>query len=164
MFGGFGAGISAQPRQLLGPDRSALGATIEGRTTETAEWSIAVSEPALSAAGVAVRVLSALDARPDDLDAVQRQLSTDLGGVRIGGLTLRRERRFAASGSITVPVRLKAGTISLSGQAAFDSDRMLRLEITLSESGGLQADLRSCLLYTSPSPRDATLSRMPSSA
>ena len=25
-------------------------------------------------------------------------------------------------------------------------------------------DLRSCLLYTSPSPRDATLSRMPSSA
>ena len=26
------------------------------------------------------------------------------------------------------------------------------------------ADLDSCLLYTSPSPRDATLSRMPSSA
>ena len=25
-------------------------------------------------------------------------------------------------------------------------------------------DLRTCLLYTSPSPRDATLSRMPSSA
>ena len=25
-------------------------------------------------------------------------------------------------------------------------------------------DLKSCLLYTSPSPRDATLSRMPSSA
>ena len=27
-----------------------------------------------------------------------------------------------------------------------------------------QADVHSCLLYTSPSPRDATLSRMPSSA
>ena len=26
------------------------------------------------------------------------------------------------------------------------------------------ADLNACLLYTSPSPRDATLSRMPSSA
>ena len=25
-------------------------------------------------------------------------------------------------------------------------------------------DIKSCLLYTSPSPRDATLSRMPSSA
>ena len=29
---------------------------------------------------------------------------------------------------------------------------------------GYQGDLDSCLLYTSPSPRDATLSRMPSSA
>ena len=28
----------------------------------------------------------------------------------------------------------------------------------------LEEDLRVCLLYTSPSPRDATLSRMPSSA
>ena len=27
-----------------------------------------------------------------------------------------------------------------------------------------RVDLNSCLLYTSPSPRDATLSRMPSSA
>ena len=30
--------------------------------------------------------------------------------------------------------------------------------------GGRIYDPRSCLLYTSPSPRDATLSRMPSSA
>ena len=29
---------------------------------------------------------------------------------------------------------------------------------------GVAAMLSSCLLYTSPSPRDATLSRMPSSA
>ena len=28
----------------------------------------------------------------------------------------------------------------------------------------LSEELRDCLLYTSPSPRDATLSRMPSSA
>ena len=28
----------------------------------------------------------------------------------------------------------------------------------------IEADLTICLLYTSPSPRDATLSRMPSSA
>ena len=27
-----------------------------------------------------------------------------------------------------------------------------------------QGDITTCLLYTSPSPRDATLSRMPSSA
>ena len=29
---------------------------------------------------------------------------------------------------------------------------------------GIQVEDRDCLLYTSPSPRDATLSRMPSSA
>ena len=33
--------------------------------------------------------------------------------------------------------------------------------LTGKESG---AELNNCLLYTSPSPRDATLSRMPSSA
>ena len=30
--------------------------------------------------------------------------------------------------------------------------------------GAIDADGKTCLLYTSPSPRDATLSRMPSSA
>ena len=32
------------------------------------------------------------------------------------------------------------------------------------EAAGLKAHVYTCLLYTSPSPRDATLSRMPSSA
>ena len=35
--------------------------------------------------------------------------------------------------------------------------------VVVGDPGGLK-DLRICLLYTSPSPRDATLSRMPSSA
>ena len=34
----------------------------------------------------------------------------------------------------------------------------------LSDEFVIAATLKSCLLYTSPSPRDATLSRMPSSA
>ena len=33
-----------------------------------------------------------------------------------------------------------------------------------SETGKATSDVSFCLLYTSPSPRDATLSRMPSSA
>ena len=32
------------------------------------------------------------------------------------------------------------------------------------EKGKISPRFRGCLLYTSPSPRDATLSRMPSSA
>ena len=37
-------------------------------------------------------------------------------------------------------------------------------QIQLDEGWVLQSSVDSCLLYTSPSPRDATLSRMPSSA
>ena len=40
------------------------------------------------------------------------------------------------------------------------------VEIVRSDNGGefFRGEFESCLLYTSPSPRDATLSRMPSSA
>ena len=37
-------------------------------------------------------------------------------------------------------------------------------EVEKDKKATLQAGLVVCLLYTSPSPRDATLSRMPSSA
>ena len=40
--------------------------------------------------------------------------------------------------------------------------RTLRADIAT--AGGMRIPRYSCLLYTSPSPRDATLSRMPSSA
>ena len=36
--------------------------------------------------------------------------------------------------------------------------------VFVSAFGALPRPARACLLYTSPSPRDATLSRMPSSA
>ena len=36
--------------------------------------------------------------------------------------------------------------------------------LRMSEAQIVEAGISSCLLYTSPSPRDATLSRMPSSA
>ena len=37
-------------------------------------------------------------------------------------------------------------------------------KITLLSASSVEKDLKSCLLYTSPSPRDAHESRMPSSA
>ena len=40
----------------------------------------------------------------------------------------------------------------------------LKLEGMVAEISGRPKHIYSCLLYTSPSPRDATLSRMPSSA
>ena len=43
------------------------------------------------------------------------------------------------------------------------SQRALARRVGIAQ-GTVLNRLRSCLLYTSPSPRDATLSRMPSSA
>ena len=48
------------------------------------------------------------------------------------------------------------------GTAVTGSDS--RSFATICEIQGLPKDFDFCLLYTSPSPRDATLSRMPSSA
>ena len=49
----------------------------------------------------------------------------------------------------------------LSGLDSFDEGNILIQGKSLSDQSD---DQLSCLLYTSPSPRDATLSRMPSSA
>ena len=45
-----------------------------------------------------------------------------------------------------------------------DEGGTLRVEINHQDLAGLPAALTICLLYTSPSPRDGLLSRMPSSA
>src|SRR5665647_2835370 len=39
-----------------------------------------------------------------------------------------------------------------------------KLEAAQAEAAGLREEVATCLLYTSPSPRDGLLSRMPSSA
>ena len=65
---------------------------------------------------------------------------------------------------------VKAGKHQLPGPPAFDIDNKYRntilfVEATVPESGSVDFDVPyDCLLYTSPSPRDATLSRMPSCA
>ena len=54
------------------------------------------------------------------------------------------------------------GESALKGLIEVNPDIVL-MDIGLPEMSGIECML-SCLLYTSPSPRDATLSRMPSSA
>ena len=44
------------------------------------------------------------------------------------------------------------------------TDPVVNVVPTGNQASGQDADTNTCLLYTSPSPRDATLSRMPSSA
>ena len=45
-----------------------------------------------------------------------------------------------------------------------DYESVLAMKVTVLNSGMMSDLMVHCLLYTSPSPRDATLSRMPSSA
>ena len=45
-----------------------------------------------------------------------------------------------------------------------DQSTISQLESTLAQAQGIEATSIACLLYTSPSPRDRTRSRMPSSA
>ena len=85
-----------------------------------------------------------------------------LGIAAAGGLAL-----MMANSVVEPIVKLRrAATASARAlEGAADSDDLPQLPGVVIESGDEIEDLsRSCLLYTSPSPRDATLSRMPSSA
>ena len=58
--------------------------------------------------------------------------------------------------------------ISYIMEAPFDKDVLIKGKVTVRQMRGnpynKRTPLRICLLYTSPSPRDGLLSRMPSSA
>ena len=71
-----------------------------------------------------------------------------------------REPAIASTFLSEIPEELVKGDIPLSGGATLrrekNLDRLTRID--------RQSNKNSCLLYTSPSPRDGLLSRMPSSA
>ena len=97
-------------------------------------------------------------------EANKTRVLAPLGGVA-GSVEVKPERRGGFLGiggkTVNVPVpgtwtRSTPGREAL-GPRSFDAYG--------SGSKGAEAEMGdSCLLYTSPSPRDATLSRMPSSA
>ena len=75
---------------------------------------------------------------------------------------------FAASGvavGMTAPEERQAGAQGvLGGMQSLGAGIMAPIAGWLYETQGQRTAYWTCLLYTSPSPRDATLSRMPSSA
>ena len=86
-------------------------------------------------------------------------------GVKITGESLEGNRRLKAivragvgTDNIDKPAATRAGIVVMNtptGNTVSTAEHTMALMLGLS---------RNCLLYTSPSPRDATLSRMPSSA
>ena len=84
-----------------------------------------------------------------------------------------RTRRREESGFallMTVLILLMLTTLGLMSMNVVQSDQQVsnvlnRKKLALhAADAGVSRALETCLLYTSPSPRDATLSRMPSSA
>ena len=53
---------------------------------------------------------------------------------------------------------------TVSSEDAIEMAKLCALALISQLKAACDGDLNNCLLYTSPSPRDATLSRMPSSA
>ena len=66
-----------------------------------------------------------------------------------------------ARGNRVFAVASIAAAVQVMEQKSDEIDCLI-IDHSMPETNGLQ--LMNCLLYTSPSPRDATLSRMPSSA
>ena len=77
-------------------------------------------------------------------------------------------RHFKATGISTFVGNIDAdGNLDVDGQTDLDVLNVAELATfsgNIDANGNLDVDGQTCLLYTSPSPRDATLSRMPSSA
>ena len=95
------------------------------------------------------------------LDAI-----AEMSVIDIVDLIEAMEEKFGVSAA--APVAAAAPVVAggdAGGEAEADD---APVDIHLSEVGDKKVDVikavRACLLYTSPSPRDATLSRMPSSA
>ena len=91
------------------------------------------------------------DFTSDESDPRNVQFNSDGTIMYIGGSNGDEINKYTLSTAYDVSTASLSDTYSVSSQ----SGRM---------RGFILADNGSCLLYTSPSPRDATLSRMPSSA
>ena len=81
----------------------------------------------------------------------------DAVSVDVDALTASSGRAFDVSAGETVSVQAATVSVEATASAEVSSDRVTMV------SGAVDV-FNGCLLYTSPSPRDATLSRMPSSA
>ena len=90
------------------------------------------------------------------VDELKALANTKLGFARPNRFLVTFPTSFGGSGGILGSV---LGLLNIGGGGA--SGRELNI---LCSNTTLPAKVTFCLLYTSPSPRDATLSRMPSSA
>ena len=92
-----------------------------------------------------------LNIRNISIDTQNLEELTDLGKVCVAGNVSDRNLDG-------MPVAVTGKSVRIAARSEFD------IQLTDSGRAIIGPSLRSCLLYTSPSPRDRTRSRMPSSA
>ena len=85
----------------------------------------------------------------------------DANDLTVISATVANQLWLAAGDADTTPGDGAGGTLTLDGNITSGSQILLQASEGATQSSGI---ITTCLLYTSPSPRDATLSRMPSSA
>ena len=79
----------------------------------------------------------------------------EIGLTYIYGIGRVRSNKILKEAGVSPDVRVKD----------LSEDDVRKISRVIEEQGRVEGDLRKdCLLYTSPSPRDGLLSRMPSSA
>ena len=85
------------------------------------------------------------------------------GDVDLNGAGEDLEVSIAGSGDVDLAgFKVEDCEVSIAGSGDCEINVSGILEVSIAGSGDVK--YKGCLLYTSPSPRDATLSRMPSSA
>ena len=113
--------------------------------------------------------LGRLKTETDAPVAVPSNRSQDLlAGLSIAGLLLPEAVAYSSIAALPPQAGVIALFAGLVCYGLFGTSRFAIVSATSSSAAVLAAATASlagdCLLYTSPSPRDATLSRMPSSA
>ena len=85
--------------------------------------------------------------------------------MQLSGSAVHAYGRWAgdAMSDTTTVVSIKCNVCSRVNELAVPEDK-LRLYLEADERGQQMRNVSDCLLYTSPSPRDLSTSRMPSSA
>ena len=143
------SGASQRTGELAQQNAESLGATVAGIFTD-----LEAVQGALSSLGDVTPVMSA--------DLFQKQL---IDQARAAGahIVLPEGDDDRILEAAHVLLRDKVAKLTILGNEADIKARAEELKLDLAGAEIIN-HLESCLLYTSPSPRDATLSRMPSSA
>ena len=98
----------------------------------------------------------------------ERSVIVSLLRKRTARVTILHSRPSSGgSGATTVDVQADRASVlsALAKAGVYDADALIQvLRSNGSRRAGLMTPVRDCLLYTSPSPRDLSTSRMPSSA